>query len=213
MRPATEESGRFPRAVIKFDLEALLASGEPVVLELGCGTATHPGRVGIDRLDMPGVDIVADLNERLAFLPDSSVDAIHSRSLFEHLTEFDSLMREIVRVLKPGGRCHVFVPHFSNPYYYSDPTHVRFFGLYTFYYYVPKERQLRRTVPTFYSDTKIEIHRVRLKFSSPFRVVRFFRKLVTALVNSSSFFQEWYEGSFTGIVPCYGIDIEFGPIK
>lgn len=120
-------------------------------------------------------------------------------------------MDEIIRVLKPTGRCHVFVPHFSNPYYYSDPTHVRFFGLYTFYYFVPKDRQLRRKVPTFYSATKIEIYRLRLKFTSPFRPIRFLRKLATVIVNARPWLQEWYEGSFTGILPCYGIEVVFGP--
>jgi SAM-dependent methyltransferase len=199
--------------VVKVDLPAILQSKGQIVLELGCGTAPHEGRIGIDRLDLAGVDIVADLNEGLGFLPDACVDEIHSRSLFEHLHGFDLLMREMVRVLKPDGRCYVFVPHFSNPYFYSDPTHVRFFGLYTFYYYVPLDRQLRRTVPTFYSDTKIEIYKIRLKFTSPFRPIRFFRKLMTAIVNSNSALQEWYEGSFTGIVPCYAIELVFGPAK
>jgi len=200
-------------ALLKIDLDEKIRSGARIVLDLGCGVAAHPGKIGIDRLDLPGVEIVANLNEGLGFLPDSSVDEIHSRSFFEHVTEFDLLMSEIVRVLKPGGKCFAFVPHFSNPYYYSDPTHVRFFGLYTFYYYVPRERQLKRTVPTYYSDTTIVIHKLRLKFSSPFKVVRFTRKLVTYVVNLSPGLQEWYEGSFTGIVPCYGIEIVFGPDK
>ena len=48
-------------------------------------------------------------------------------------------MREITRVLKKNGKANIFVPHFSNPYYYSDYTHKRFLGLYTFYYFVETE--------------------------------------------------------------------------
>ena len=199
--------------VVKVDLDAKIARGERIILELGCGLAKKPDRIGVDHLDLPGVDIVADLNEGLGFLRDNSVDEIHSRSLFEHLTGFNELMPELVRVLKPGGRCYVFVPHFSNPYYYSDPTHVRFFGLYTFFYWVDEKDQLKRTVPCFYSPTRIKICKLKLKFSSPFRISRMFRKLLSAVVNSSSTLQEWYEASMTGIVPVYGIEVVFEPVK
>jgi len=37
-------------------------------------------------------------------LPDASVDLIMSRSVFEHLTDPDSVYQELARVLKPGGR-------------------------------------------------------------------------------------------------------------
>ena len=143
-----------------------------MIVELGCGTAKLPGRIGVDLLDLPGVDIVADLNDGLPFFPDGSVDEIHCRSLLEHLDNFELLIRDIVRVLKPSGRCFTFVPHFSNPYYYSDPTHRRFFGLYTFYHFVDQAKQPRRKVPTFYWDTRIDVLKIRLKFTSPFQPVR-----------------------------------------
>src|SRR3989338_7869822 len=120
---------------IKIDLDEILAKREKVVLELGCGPTKSEGRIGIDRLALPGVDIVADINEGFPYLPDHSVDEIHSKSLFEHVENLEFFMREIVRVLKPGGKNCLFAPHFSNPYYYSDYTHTRFMGLYTFHYF------------------------------------------------------------------------------
>jgi len=135
------------RAVLKIDLEERLRSGDAIVLELGCGARRREERIGIDKLDLPSVDIVADVEEGLPFLPNDSVDEIHSKSVFEHIRNFEQLMRKMVRVLKPGGQAHIFVPHFSNPYFYSDPTHVRFFGLYTFQYFSVENRQFRRGVP------------------------------------------------------------------
>ena len=88
---------------LKIDLDALLKSGQPVVLELGCGPNKTPGRIGIDMIDLPGVDIVANIDHGLGFLPDASVDAIYSESFFEHVADLQRLMAEIVRVLKPGG--------------------------------------------------------------------------------------------------------------
>jgi ubiquinone/menaquinone biosynthesis C-methylase UbiE len=165
--------------------------------------------IGVDRADLPGVDIVADLEYGLPFVPDHCVDEIHSKSFFEHVHNFEFLMREIVRVLKPQGTAHVFVPHFSNPYYYSDPTHMRFFGLYTFYYFVDPKHQLRRKVPVFYSDTRIEITSLRLVFRSPFRIGNRVKKAIGSFFNLNPTLQELYEAYFCFVFPCYGIDVVF----
>jgi hypothetical protein len=54
-------------------------SQRPLVLELGCGgTKRFPEPVGIDLLELPGVDVVGDALEVLRSLPDGSVRAIHS---------------------------------------------------------------------------------------------------------------------------------------
>ena len=129
---------------IKIDLEQIINSQNPVVIELGCGKKKREGRITVDQIDLPNVDIVADIENGLPFLPDNSVDEIHCRSVLEHIENFENLMREITRVLKKNGKANIFVPHFSNPYYYSDYTHKRFFGLYTFYYFVEAKNQRKR---------------------------------------------------------------------
>ena len=58
------------KPVIKIDLDNIYKSTEPVIIELGCGPSKKPGRIGIDHFDLPNVDIVADIEEGLAFLPD-----------------------------------------------------------------------------------------------------------------------------------------------
>ncbi len=198
--------------IIKIDIEEILAGNGPVIIDLGCGNRKEPGVVGIDVVDMPCVDIVADLENGLGFLPDKCVDEIHCRSVLEHLEDFEQLIREIVRVLKVDGIAHVFVPHFSNPYYYSDYTHKCHFGLYTFYYFVDKNSQLRRKVPTFYSDIRIRIIKMRLKFRSPFWFCNKIKKLFGWFVNLTSFSREFYEQSLCYIFPCDGIEIEFSPV-
>jgi predicted SAM-dependent methyltransferase len=122
--------------LINIDLDSLIQTSRRIVIELGAGTKKSPGRICIDKVDLPNVDIVADIERGLAFLPDNSIDEIHCRSVLEHIDNFEELMREIVRVLKPAGRAYIFVPRFSNPYFYSNYTHRRSFGLYTFYYFV-----------------------------------------------------------------------------
>jgi len=198
-------------SLIKIDLEKIIDGPEPVIIELGCGPKKKEGRIGIDIIDLPNVDIVADIEEGLPFLPDDSVDEIHCRSVFEHIENFENLLREVVRVLKRGGTAHVFVPHFSNPYYYSDHTHRRFFGLYTFYYFVDEKHQLKRKVPNFYTDIRINIISQRLVFKSPFWFRRQIKKLAGLLFNCHRALQEFYEENLCGIFPCYGIEVVFTP--
>ena len=90
---------------IKINLDAALTCGEPVVLELGCGARKTPGRIGVDCVDLPEVDVVTDLEAGLGFMPDDSVDEIHAEHVLEHLDNFEGMMREICRVLKAEGMC------------------------------------------------------------------------------------------------------------
>jgi len=195
--------------ILKVDLDALMKSGRPVVLELGCGPNKTPGRIGIDRIDLPGVDIVADIDKGLGFLPDSSVDAIYSESFFEHVNDLEGLVREVARVLKPDGYNWLFVPHFSNPHYYSDYTHKSFFGLYTLRYFCADEDQLRRKVPNFYSDVRIRVVSQRLIFFSSFALTRWLKKVFQKVINSNSWLQEFYEENLCYLIPCYGMELRF----
>jgi len=195
------------------DWDAILASDSPIVLELGCGPKKHEGRLGIDRVALPGVDITADLEQGLPFIPDNSIEAIHSRSVLEHIDNLELMMHEIWRVLKPEGRKHLFVPHFSNPYYYSDYTHQRFFGLYSFEYFSSSQQRFKRNVPSFYQDFGFRTEKLRLEFTSPWKSRRFVKKLVERCVNSHHWCQEFYEENCCYMIPCYGIHATLSPIK
>jgi predicted SAM-dependent methyltransferase len=120
----------------KIDINRKLKNRDKIILELGCGNRKKQERINIDKLDLEGVDIVADLEKGFSFFPDSCVDEIHSKSLFEHIENFEFFMEEIYRILKPGGKVFIFVPHFSNPYFYSDPTHKRFMGFYFILFFI-----------------------------------------------------------------------------
>ncbi|HUU41801.1 MAG TPA: methyltransferase domain-containing protein, partial [Desulfatiglandales bacterium] len=169
------------------------------------------GRIGIDKVDLPNVDIVADIENGLKFLPDNSVDEIHARSVLEHIRNFEYIMAEFARVLKKEGKAFVFVPHFSNPYFYSDFTHKRPFGLYSFYYFVKNEKQLRRKVPVYYTNIRINILSLRLVFRSSFKLLNPLRKVFGIFVNINSFTQAYYEENLCYLFPCHGIEIVFSP--
>jgi len=178
-----------------------------VAIDLGCGPSKKYGMVGIDILPLPGVDIVANLEEGLAEIPDHSVDEIHSAHFLEHVMNFELLMSEIHRILKPGGIAKITVPHFSNPYYYSDYTHKRFFGLYSFDYFSSKSTGYKRTIPVYNDKFSFSVVSRKLVFKSPTFFIRNLVKkhLWTRLFNSTKYLQALYEDAFTGFIPCYEV--------
>src|SRR5262245_42786869 len=170
-----------------------LQAGRGLRLNLGCGARPRPGFYGVDRMDLPGVDIVADLNEPLSKLPDNSVDEVYTRHTLEHVDALLPLMGELHRVARPDGRIEIIVPHFTNPYGYSDPTHVRFFGLYSFFYFSDEADQPRRKVPAFYTPARFTVQEVRIH---PLRRSLFGRavgSLVKWFINRSVSRLDWYE--------------------
>jgi hypothetical protein len=182
-------------------------------LDLGCGsTKRGPEYVGVDELDSPAVDVVGDVLEVLRALEDESVEEIHASHLFEHVEDLSGLVRELERVLAVGGRAHVVVPHFSNPYFYSDPTHRHPFGLYTFSYFAD-DPILKRRVPTYDHRPRLRLERVRLNFRSAveFRGRYRLKSWLGRLFNLSTSLQELYEDNLTWIFPCY--ELEFSLVK
>lgn len=180
---------------------------EPLKLDLGCGsTKRGPDYVGVDLLAGEGVDVVGDALEVLRSLPDDRVAEIYTSHFLEHVEDLTALLLEVERVLVPGGPLVAHVPHFSNPYFFSDPTHRRTFGLYTFSYYAD-DQTLRRRVPNYGHETRLLLERVELVFrsASEFRRRGRMKALAGRLVNRNSWTQEFYEENLPWIFPCYEI--------
>lgn len=181
-----------------------------VSLELGCGDRKRkPDSIGIDALDYECVDLVGDVFEVLAALPDGSVDEVSSAHFFEHVPNVPCLLNELARVLKAGGHLTITVPHFSNPYFYSDLTHRLAFGLYSMSYF-SIDRQLIRKVPSYQRKLCYELQAVRLVFKSspPFYFRHAFKKLVGAIVNINNYTRELYEEMFCHWCACYEVQYE-----
>jgi hypothetical protein len=186
---------------VRDDLEA----GRPIRLNLGVGRRPRESYYGLDWIEMSGVDVVADLNEPLSELPDNSVEAIYTHHTLEHVVKFLPLLKEIHRVVIPDGRVEVITPHFSNPYGYSDPTHVRFFGLYTFYYFSDEVDQPRRKVPAFYLPERFAVESINITLMPTFLMFKPVRRLATKIVNSSMWMLDWYERSWCRHFPADSI--------
>lgn len=105
------------------------------ILDLGCGRNKLPGAVGLDRMPLAGVDVVADLDQRLPFDADS-FDVVYANQVLEHVVNEVDLVYEIHRVLRPGGIFVAHCPYFRSSWAWIDPTHVRSFSISSMDYFV-----------------------------------------------------------------------------
>jgi len=190
-----------------------LATGRGLRLNLGSGGRPLPGFYNLDHLPLPGVDILADLNEPFAELPDDSVDEVYCRHTLEHVTRFLELLTELHRVTRPQGRIEVIVPHFSNPYYYSDPTHVRFFGLYTFFYFCDEGDQPLRKVPSFYLPQRFRVESITCRLLKASVLDRLLRVVWEPLINRNLRWLDWYERRLCRWLPANDIRYVLRPRK
>ncbi len=90
-------------------------------INFGCGTRELSGYVNLDKEQ-------CDLEKLPLPFPSESVEEIYCSHVLEHLAVKPSIiMKDFLRILKPGGAIVVLVPHFSwhNAF---DEDHERFFN-------------------------------------------------------------------------------------
>jgi SAM-dependent methyltransferase len=199
--------------IVNPNVRRSIESGTGLRLNLGCGLRRREGFFGVDQVALPTADIIADLNEPLAELPDDSVDEVYTRHTLEHVQNFMPLMAELHRVTRPGGRIEIVVPHFSNPYGYSDPTHVRQFGLYTFFYFADDEDQPRRKVPAFYTPQRFVVESVEIRLLRRGLLARPLSTALEWVINRGVGLLDWYERSACWTFPAESVRYTLRPKK
>lgn len=202
------------KIIDKRSLLPTLHEGSGASLELGCGNRKlRVDSIGIDLLNTESVDLVGDIFEVLAEFPNNSVKIVSSHHFLEHVGDFFGLMRELERIIEPEGIIDFTVPHFSNPYFYSDITHRRFFGLYTFCY-ITQNSPFRRKVPCYNNEMNFQIVSVDLQFKtdSSFPIRYILKKATGWIFNSSTYMKELYEDTFSSLIPCYEIRFQLKKI-
>lgn len=171
-------------------------------IDLGCGISKRDSEsIGVDIVKLPGVDIVCDIENGLPF-KDNEIDEIYTRHFLEHIDNFFFVMQEVYRIIKPEGRVIIKVPHFASPTNYSDPTHKRFFGLYSFQCFDPK-------------SAKYNYHQVgeaKFKMESVYYSFHYgtLSKLFELVFNK---IQARYERYLCYIFPAYDLKFILRPIK
>lgn len=170
-------------------------------LNLGCGTDIRPGWINLDKAPLPGVDVVHDLQQ--VPLPFSAAQFEHvcAKDVLEHV-DYVPLLRDLHRVLKPGGTLEIQVPHFTSADNYIDPTHIRRFSIRTFEFFVARST-IARDYYFDFSFTRIE----RRHVSFPHGPL-VWNHLIEPLVNASEKLQKYYELTFMrGLFPAQNIRV------
>lgn len=98
-----------------------------------CGGHNPPK--GYKSIDIQNSDIIHDLNKAPWPLPDNSVGIVRASDALEHLRDPITSMKEIYRILAPGGMLLSHTPSTDGRGAFQDPTHVSFWNENSFWYY------------------------------------------------------------------------------
>ena len=110
----------------------------PLKLNLGCGGLLADGFTGVDLVEMPGVDVVHNLDVLPWPFEDASCDEILASDIFEHVSDPVGFMTECGRVLEKGGVLRIRTNYWKCENAYTDPTHKRFATEKSFDYWCPE---------------------------------------------------------------------------
>ncbi|MSR77796.1 MAG: class I SAM-dependent methyltransferase [Candidatus Omnitrophica bacterium] len=102
------------------------------VLDVGCSRNKVSGAIGIDIDPNSQADIIHDLNQYPYPIESNSFETIMAQHIIEHVNDPVQFMKELYRILKPGGKITFETPHFSSRVAYSEPQHKFFFSYFMF---------------------------------------------------------------------------------
>ena len=118
-------------------------------LNLGCGFLHMQGAINVDIDPRCDPDMLVDVTKELPF-DDNTFDAVHANSVLEHVFNYESLMVEIHRVLKPECDLWAVVPYWPSRVSLAATGHVRQFVLESFMMFCNPRWYQPRTAPNKY---------------------------------------------------------------
>ena len=136
-RPYTD----YPSQLCRHLFEMFSMKKGDKLLDVGCGRGDFTKGFKDMGLEVAGIDrekgdsemlqgievkISSDIEHGALPFESERFDVVFSKSVIEHLREPDNFMKEVCRVLKPGGRIITMTPDWRSQIYifYNDYTHV-----------------------------------------------------------------------------------------
>lgn len=137
------------------------------VLNVASGNRKFKGSVSIDYDESTNPDKIWKSTEPLPF-PDKCFDEVFCLNFLEHIFEFNEVLSEIYRVMKPGGILHVEVPYYNSFNFGQTPFHHIMFCETTMAQWYTQKGAIAR-----YSDIKFEVIETELYFTKPAMLIPF----------------------------------------
>jgi SAM-dependent methyltransferase len=106
-------------------------------INLGAGSLPEADWVNVDVADIPGIDVVADLDAFPWPFEDGVAERVKAFDIYEHVWHPLDFMRECWRILRVGGVLNIHTAYWKNPNSYRDPDHKRFLTEESWDYWVP----------------------------------------------------------------------------
>ncbi|KAB1157057.1 class I SAM-dependent methyltransferase [Flavobacterium luteum] len=103
-------------------------------LNIGCGNDIKEGFVNLDIAQLPGVDVVCDIDKNPLPFESNTFEYIICYDILEHI-DYPKVLKEIHRVLAVNGVVEIRVPHFTSSNNFIDPTHKKMFSFRTFNFF------------------------------------------------------------------------------
>jgi SAM-dependent methyltransferase len=173
-------------------------------LSIGCGTDIRKGYVNLDCAALPGVDVVHDLDKLPLPFKDSQFEEILAKDVLEHV-DYIPLLKELLRIMKPGATLIATVPHWTSTNMYTDPQHKHFFAIRTFGFFCKESPYLKSVDRSYYTDFHFSSHKARITFPRHFP----WDRINEWLVNIHPKVQVFYELTFwSRLCPAENVFVE-----
>jgi SAM-dependent methyltransferase len=130
------------------------------ILDLGCGWAKQTDALGVDRVPLETVDLVANLEKFPLPFKDNIFEEIYLNDVIEHIPDTIKLMEELYRIAIPGAKIYIRVINWNSEYNAMDPTHVRLFHENTFNFFGEYKDRL------YYSSARFKVESVKKGYSA-----------------------------------------------
>jgi len=176
-------------------------------LNLGCGSYSKQGYVNLDATNLPGVDVVHDLNQYPYPFDDDEFEEVFCYHVLEHLDDIVRPLEEIWRITRNGARIIIEVPSFPGIGAVVDPTHKSFYTFGTFDYFTED------TLFPYYSKAKYEIAQRKIVFYCSLPPFKWLSGIMTRLVNSHIKLQKAYFYNLSYLFPASHLCVELVTVK
>jgi len=119
-----------------------------------CGGHNPPK--GYTSIDILNANMVHDLNKTPWPIADNSVGIVRAFDALEHIKDPIKTMKEIHRILVPGGMLFSHTPSTDGRGAFQDPTHVSFWNSNSFWYYTKKNIGAYINKPVRFQLTRVK---------------------------------------------------------